>query len=153
MSHYFVYMSMFRNAFGYHDPIEHNESKPLRDYLHPLEQPIPPCIKHPISSYSLNFYPCTIQLSSLDPLRNHVNSQPSFNKDDDFSAMLDSLTRKVEWLELENFQNSSEVRCSVCKYSNHQTDNCPTIPALKKFFNGQPSNFQSHHKKERFSFN
>ena len=41
----------------------------------------------------------------------------------------------------------------MCKSSNHQTDDYPTIPAIKKFLNGQPSEFQLHHSEEIFSFN
>ena len=63
-------------------------------------------------------------------------------EDDDLSARVASLTRKVEAMELRKVNGINTVPkidevCRICETMEHPTNECPTIPAFKKVFHDQ----------------
>eukprot|EP00258_Populus_trichocarpa_P031932 XP_024447951.1 uncharacterized protein LOC112325519 [Populus trichocarpa] len=141
----------------------------LREYLHPARQSTPSCIILPLNQQAFNLKPGMIQLlptfhafDFFDQLAEntkqwetslplHVESRNTIShssgkfqlkETDDLNAILASLARKVESLEIKKVHVMSEQQeesCVVCESKGHRTTECPTIPAFKEVLYGQTS--------------
>ena len=61
----------------------------------------------------------------------------NLREDHDFQAKITSLARKVKALELkknDHIKSVQNISCYVCDSTDHSTQDCPTLPALREKF-------------------
>ncbi|KAJ4723222.1 Integrase [Melia azedarach] len=157
-----------------HGENENPHVRTMREYLQPPRNSSPSCFIFPLNANNFNFKPdkdpeealeyldhlaensqsWQTTSSSENSIRSNLASSSggkyTLSQEDDLSARVANLTRKIEAMELRKVKEVKSVLndkvCGICEVMGHCTQDCPNVPIFKEMFHDQANSMNTFKK-------